>query len=150
MFGPTQTNSLCRNFAYALALAAALEAPLAHAQTQVSDDARPVNSRAHVRPSLLQQLESSLQELAARVSPAVVQIVVSGYRPVADNDHSETAKLARTIVIGSGIIVDPDGYIMTNARVVEGAQRIKVILAPPPVDSRVELQPIQAQQISGT
>ena len=36
---------------------------------------------------------------------------------------------------GSGVIVDPDGYIVTNAHVVQGAQRLRVEL-PAPVDGR--------------
>jgi len=36
---------------------------------------------------------------------------------------------------------------MTNAHVVEGAQRIRVILPPPPTDSPLEPQPVRATQI---
>src|SRR6202790_1506342 len=49
--------------------------------------------------------------------------------------------------LGTGLCSRPDGYIITNAHVVEGAQRIKVILPPPAVDSPIELQPIHAGQV---
>ena len=32
---------------------------------------------------------------------------------------------------GSGVIVDPEGYILTNAHVVRGAQRLRVELSIP-------------------
>jgi serine protease Do len=35
---------------------------------------------------------------------------------------------------GSGVILDPDGYIVTNAHVVEGARRVRVMLSPPSTD----------------
>ena len=34
-------------------------------------------------------------------------------------------------MIGSGVIVDPEGYIVTNAHVVKGAEKIEVIVPPP-------------------
>src|SRR5690242_14066520 len=77
---------------------------------------------------MLVQLSGSLQQLASKVSPAVVQIEVSGFGPAEDGTRKDTALVVRQHAIGSGVIVDPDGYIMTNAHVVEGAQRIRVIL----------------------
>jgi serine protease Do len=95
----------------------------------------------------LRDLDSSLEKVVAKVSPAVVQIMVTGYGPLEDQAHHNTAVIVREHAIGSGVIVDPDGYIMTNAHVVEGAQRIRVILPPPPTDSPLEPQPIRAGQI---
>lgn len=79
----------------------------------------------------LRQLNSSLQALAAKVSPAVVQVLVTGYGTVEGQNGSNTALIARQRSLGSGVIVSADGYIMTNAHVVEGAQKIEVVLTPP-------------------
>ena len=81
-------------------------------------------------PQVLQQLNAALQALVAKVSPAVVQIQVTGYGAIEDGSRTEAAVIARQSAIGSGVIVDPGGYIMTNAHVVRGAQHIRVILAP--------------------
>ena len=86
---------------------------------------------SRVPADALAQLSGSLQQLASKVSPAVVQIEVTGFGPAEDRDHKDTALIVRQHAIGAGVIVDPDGYIMTNAHVVEGAQRIRVIMPVP-------------------
>ena len=86
-------------------------------------------------PGVLVQLNGALENLAARVSPAVVQILVTGYGPLREEDRSQTAFIVRQHAVGSGVIVDSSGYIMTNAHVVEGAQRIRVALPLPMGDS---------------
>jgi serine protease Do len=83
----------------------------------------------NVQPQdVLVQLNSALEGLAAKVSPAVVQILVTGYGQAREEDRSQTAFIVRQHAVGSGVIVDPNGYIITNAHVVEGAQRIRVAL----------------------
>jgi len=103
-----------------------------------SSEAGTAATRAEA-PEVLQQLNSALEGLAAKVAPAVVQIQVTGYGALDDSNHSETALIARQHAIGSGVIVDSDGYIITNAHVVKGAQRVRVILPMPSLDvPRVE------------
>ncbi len=78
--------------------------------------------------SLLTELSRSLAALADRVSPAVVQVLVTGYGPVEEGGQADTALIQRQHSLGSGVIVDPEGYIVTNAHVVEGAERVQVVL----------------------
>ncbi len=76
----------------------------------------------------LSDLSRSLQQLAAKVSPSVVQIFVTGYAPPDEEDQAATGEPQLERSSGSGVIVDPDGYIVTNAHVVENATRIEVEL----------------------
>src|SRR6187397_171016 len=95
-----------------------------------SVSAQTASSAAPAPP--LAELSRSLQELAAKVSPSVVQIFVTGY-PAPDEENQSTAaepQLERSS--GSGVIVDADGYIVTNTHVVENATRIEVELPPDP------------------
>lgn len=78
--------------------------------------------------SILRELNGALSQLASRVSPAVVQILVTGYGPASSEENrAATAFIARQHVVGSGVIVDPGGYIVTNAHVVQSAGRIMVV-----------------------
>lgn len=92
--------------------------------------------------NLLRELDLSLEQAVSNVSPAVVQVLVSGYGPAVTRGRTDTARIVRQRAIGSGVIVDPDGYVMTNAHVVEGAQRVRVVVSEPP--STAQLQPSSA------
>jgi serine protease Do len=98
----------------------------------------PVADRAGKAPSprpsaeMLAQLSASLQQLAAQVSPAVVQIEAMGFGPARGDDRGALSMIVRQHWTGAGVIVDPDGYIVTNAHVVEGAQWVRVVLSTPP------------------
>lgn len=80
----------------------------------------------------LADLSRSLQELAAKVSPSVVQIFVTGYPPPDEENQTASVEPQLERSSGSGVIVDPDGYIVTNTHVVENATRIEVELPADP------------------
>jgi serine protease Do len=104
-----------------------LLAPSAAAQSPQSTEPAPHS------PDSLHQLNSSIETLVHRVSPAVIQILVTGYGTAETTEGGQnTAVIERHRAIGSGVIVDPDGYIVTNAHVVNGAQTIDVIVPPHP------------------
>ncbi len=121
-------------------------APQTRSDQSATANTNPQNSRASQAPSVLVQLNGALEELAAKVSPAVVQILVTGFGPLHEEDKSQTALIVRQHAVGSGVIVDSDGYIMTNAHVVEGAQRIRVAL-PLRSDDSSGLVPIGKRRI---
>jgi serine protease Do len=112
-----------------------------------TDQAKATGTRPAEPPAVLQQLNSAIEQLTARISPAVVQILVTGYGALEENSRGQAAVITREHVIGSGVILDPDGYIITNAHVVEGAQRIHVALAMRSVDFPDQIAPVGKQRI---
>ena len=107
---------------------------------------------AHSQPqkNSLVEFSGEIRSLSRRVSPAVVQISVSGYGPLDQATGHSVSLFGRQESIGSGVIVDPDGYIVTNAHVVSGAVRIKVAfvgVASPnnPADDPGELESVEAK-----
>ncbi len=77
--------------------------------------------------SALVRLSGSFESLSEQVGPAVVQIFATGYSTALGNLESNL--LSREQSSGSGVILDPEGYILTNAHVVQGARRVQVLLA---------------------
>jgi serine protease Do len=96
--------------------------------THAEEKPQPKPDESAPAAAALMQLNNALEGLAAKVSPAVVQILVTGYGPLHEENRTQTALIVRQSAVGSGVILDSSGYIMTNAHVVEGAQRIRVAL----------------------
>jgi serine protease Do len=97
-------------------------------QEKSTQKPQPKPDESNAANAALLQINNALEGLAAKVSPAVVQILVTGYGPLHEENRTQTALIVRQHAVGSGVIVDPDGYIVTNAHVVENAQRIRVAL----------------------
>src|ERR1700752_4362472 len=57
-------------------------------------------------PHSLRQLNDSIEALVQRVSPSVVQILVTGYGSAEDSDRKQTTDvIGRRQAVGSGVIV---------------------------------------------
>src|SRR2546422_2269976 len=80
------------------------------------------------RRAPLVQLDNAIESLVHDVSPSIAQVLVTGIGPVPA--PGRTLAVAHERVIGSGVIVDSAGFIITNAHVVAGAQRVEVIMTP--------------------
>jgi serine protease Do len=76
----------------------------------------------------LEQLSFSLQSVARQVEPSVVRILNFAYAIAGDSDRSGGAVVSQQRSSGSGILISADGYIVTNAHVVQGARRLQVRL----------------------
>lgn len=87
----------------------------------------------------LRKLNESVDALIKRISPSVVQILVTGYGPLEEGEHGSTATvIGRQRAIGSGFVIDSSGYIITNGHVVNGAQRVQVVIPAPNADGSLE------------
>ncbi len=82
----------------------------------------------------LVRLSQSLEELAQRVGPSVVQVFATSFSPIEGGALLSATSLSKQHAVGSGVILDPAGYIVTNAHVVERARLVQVLLATPMAD----------------
>jgi serine protease Do len=107
-----------------LSLAAMDPASPQTAHAQVRAQAPSASTAPATAPNLV-TLDAQLEALSRRVAPSVVQVLASGYA------QAPNMLLARGQATGSGVIVDADGWIVTNAHVVEDARSVRVDLLQP-------------------
>ena len=75
----------------------------------------------------LARMNESVDALTRKVWPSVVHIMVSSYA-AREDPRAAVAVVDRQQSSGSGFVIDPDGYILTNAHVVNGARRVQIVL----------------------
>jgi serine protease Do len=78
------------------------------------------------------ELSSTLEMISAQSGRAVVQIFARGYTTNDESSNTDTL-LTSQRSSGSGVLLSPDGFILTNAQVVKGARNLRVELPHQPV-----------------
>ena len=111
----------------AILLAALTTAPV-FCPAQTEQPTRSAEAAKALKNDPLHVFSESVQALSADVTKSVVQVLTSGFGLSTEKDKADTAYFAPEHGIGSGVILSPDGYIVTNAHVVQGARKIRVRL----------------------
>ncbi len=102
--------------------------------------AAPARAQDRVVPNSANQLRLSYAPIVQRVQPAVVNVyaakVIQNRNPLLDDPifrrffgvpGQQPEQMQRSL--GSGVMVDPSGLVVTNNHVIEGADQVKVSLA---------------------
>ena len=91
-------------------------------------------------PLSFAQFDDAVDALIKKVAPSVVQIMVTAIVPQDESKNGNAGLVvSRQRSTGSGFVIDSEGYIVTNAHVVRGAQSVEVILPPANADGSLSV-----------
>jgi len=98
------------------------------ASTTPSDAPATLHSRRHLgMPSVARQVSNAMADSVEKILPAVV--VVKTKAQVLQRDLFRTYLSEQEIGQGSGVIIDPRGYLITNRHVLMEAEKVTVQLS---------------------
>src|ERR1700758_5082741 len=89
----------------------------------------PLHAQTVRKTDVLHELNDTLEALSGKVSRSVVQVFSTGYSFNEESNGENAALFSKQHSSGSAVIFSPDGYLVTNNHVVQGAQRVRVQLS---------------------
>src|ERR1700678_1439746 len=116
-----------RSYWLGLLIVGFLLAPIA-SSAQTEQPTRSAESAKLLKSDPLHVFSESVQQLSSTVTRSVVQVLTVGFGLASSGDKTDTAYLEAERGIGAGVILSPDGLIVTNYHVVQGARKIRVRL----------------------
>ena len=121
------TRMHCRHFLFAIVAVTLAMAPVS-SSAQTEQPTRSAEVAKLPKNDPLHAFSQSVQALSADVSKSVVQVLTVGFGLSSKDERTDTAYLAPQHGIGTAVILSSDGYLVTNAHVVQGARKIHVRL----------------------
>jgi serine protease Do len=103
-----------------------------HAAPRLTSDGKPLPPPSPTQIADARQLGHTFAAVASQIGPSVVRISVTKVLRASEEDplekffYGDGARERRREGVGSGVVIDAQGHILTNAHVVSNAEQVKV------------------------